>query len=169
MRVVPDLGEPWRISSLVTPVGRLTVVHAQAAVVAASFASARSRLWFGRTVVPSAPPAWLRALVATALVESLGEFPWSLVDPGVSTLEVGALAEATRIPFGETRAYGEVARAMGRPGRARMVGRAMSLCPASLLIPTHRVIRADGRPAPSERGGIADRLRAYEQARLLKT
>jgi len=40
----------------------------------------------------------------------------------------------------------------------------MSRSPASLLIPTHRVVRADGRPALPERGGMAERLRGYERA-----
>jgi AraC family transcriptional regulator of adaptative response/methylated-DNA-[protein]-cysteine methyltransferase len=55
--------------------------------------------------------------------------------------------EALRgIPYGETRSYGEVARAMGQPGAARAVARACAANPAALLIPCHRVVRGDGQP-----------------------
>jgi methylated-DNA-[protein]-cysteine S-methyltransferase len=51
---------------------------------------------------------------------------------------------ARRIPYGETASYGEVAIMAGSPGAARAVGTAMSRNPISLVIPCHRVIRADG-------------------------
>ncbi|MBI4421074.1 MAG: bifunctional DNA-binding transcriptional regulator/O6-methylguanine-DNA methyltransferase Ada, partial [Gemmatimonadetes bacterium] len=49
-----------------------------------------------------------------------------------------------KIPYGETRSYGEVARAAGRPGAVRAVARACATNPAALVIPCHRVLRADG-------------------------
>lgn len=49
-----------------------------------------------------------------------------------------------RIPYGETRSYSEVARALGRPGAARAVARACATNPVSLVIPCHRVVREDG-------------------------
>lgn len=52
--------------------------------------------------------------------------------------------ELTRIPFGETRAYGEIADALGRPGAARAVGRANATNVLPLVVPCHRVIAADG-------------------------
>lgn len=160
---VKDAGEEWIRTRVPTPVGPLTVVYAGPAVVAASFEDAGT-YWFGRPTRPGRPAAWLTRLITTALSDSIGSIAWLLVDPGVTELEARALSEATRIPFGETRAYGEVANRMGYPGRARLVGRAMSRSPASLLIPTHRVIRADGRPSCPERGGIAERLRRYERS-----
>ena len=50
----------------------------------------------------------------------------------------------TRIPYGETRSYGEVAAAVGRPGAARAVGMACHANPAALIVPCHRVVGADG-------------------------
>ena len=47
------------------------------------------------------------------------------------------------IPYGETRSYGEVAKAMGRPTAVRAVARACATNPVALLIPCHRVIRED--------------------------
>ncbi|WP_428099797.1 methylated-DNA--[protein]-cysteine S-methyltransferase [Candidatus Rariloculus sp.] len=48
------------------------------------------------------------------------------------------------IPFGETRSYGEIAKAVGRPGGARAVGSANANNPLGLIVPCHRVIGADG-------------------------
>jgi O-6-methylguanine DNA methyltransferase len=48
------------------------------------------------------------------------------------------------IPYGETRTYGEIARALGRPGSARAVGRANHDNPLPIVIPCHRVIGAKG-------------------------
>ena len=45
------------------------------------------------------------------------------------------------IPYGETRSYGEVAKAMGRPTAIRAVARACATNPVALVIPCHRVIR----------------------------
>jgi len=54
--------------------------------------------------------------------------------------------EALRtIPYGETRTYGEVAAAIGRPRGVRAVARACATNPVALAIPCHRVVAADGR------------------------
>lgn len=48
------------------------------------------------------------------------------------------------IPRGQTRSYGQVAAAIGRPRAARAVARACAENPVALLIPCHRVLRGDG-------------------------
>lgn len=48
------------------------------------------------------------------------------------------------IPFGETRTYAEIARAVGRPAAYRAVGAANGKNPISIVAPCHRVIGADG-------------------------
>ena len=53
-------------------------------------------------------------------------------------------AEMCRIPHGETRSYGQVARAIGRPGGARAVGQACRSNPIGLIQPCHRVIGSSG-------------------------
>ena len=52
--------------------------------------------------------------------------------------------ELTRIPFGATTSYGELAVEVGRPGAARAVGRANATNPICIIVPCHRVIRSDG-------------------------
>jgi methylated-DNA-[protein]-cysteine S-methyltransferase len=49
------------------------------------------------------------------------------------------------IPFGKTRSYGQVAKAVGQPGAARAVGLAAHENPVAIVVPCHRVIGADGK------------------------
>lgn len=56
------------------------------------------------------------------------------------------LLDATRaIPFGAVRTYGDIARAVGKPGAARAVGGALGRNPIPIIVPCHRVIAAGGR------------------------
>lgn len=48
------------------------------------------------------------------------------------------------IPFGETRSYAAIARAVGRPTAFRAVGAANGRNPISIIAPCHRVIGTDG-------------------------
>ena len=48
------------------------------------------------------------------------------------------------IPYGETRSYGDIARAIGNPKASRAVGAANGRNPISIIVPCHRVIGADG-------------------------
>jgi len=52
--------------------------------------------------------------------------------------------ELARIPYGETRSYGDIARAIGRPGAARAVGMANHDNPIAVVIPCHRVVGSNG-------------------------
>jgi methylated-DNA-[protein]-cysteine S-methyltransferase len=66
-----------------------------------------------------------------------------------------AALEAVRsIPYGETAAYSEVAIAAGAPRAARAVGTACATTPFSIVVPVHRVVRADG--SLGEYGGRPD-------------
>jgi O-6-methylguanine DNA methyltransferase len=49
-----------------------------------------------------------------------------------------------RIPFGETRSYGQLAAGPVDPNLSRAVGRANGANPISILVPCHRVIGASG-------------------------
>jgi AraC family transcriptional regulator, regulatory protein of adaptative response / methylated-DNA-[protein]-cysteine methyltransferase len=53
-------------------------------------------------------------------------------------------AELRKIPYGSTRSYRAVARAIGRPRASRAVARACATNPVALAIPCHRVVRDDG-------------------------
>lgn len=83
-----------------------------------------------------------------------------------------ALEAARRIPYGEVASYGEVAIMAGSPGAARAVGTACANTPFSIVVPVHRVVRADGsigeyggHPEVKHflldlENGVADRLRS---------
>ena len=62
-----------------------------------------------------------------------------------SPFETRVWAALQRIPFGETRSYGQLAAELGDPNLSRAVGRANGANPISILVPCHRVIGADGR------------------------
>jgi methylated-DNA-[protein]-cysteine S-methyltransferase len=49
-----------------------------------------------------------------------------------------------KIPFGETRTYGQLAAIVGNPAASRAVGRANATNPIALIIPCHRVVGFDG-------------------------
>jgi methylated-DNA-[protein]-cysteine S-methyltransferase len=51
----------------------------------------------------------------------------------------------TAIPYGETRSYAEIARAIGHPGAVRAVGAANGRNPISIIAPCHRVIGSNGK------------------------
>jgi AraC family transcriptional regulator, regulatory protein of adaptative response / methylated-DNA-[protein]-cysteine methyltransferase len=55
--------------------------------------------------------------------------------------------ELRRIPYGVTRTYSQVARAIGRPTAIRAVARACATNPVSVIVPCHRVVREDGNLA----------------------
>lgn len=68
------------------------------------------------------------------------------------------------IPPGEVRSYGEVAAAIGAPGSARAVARACATNRAALVVPCHRVVRADGQTGGYRWGEARKReLLALEQ------
>ena len=50
-----------------------------------------------------------------------------------------------RIPYGETRSYGQLATELGDPGLARAVGAANGQNPIGVIVPCHRVIGANGK------------------------
>jgi methylated-DNA-[protein]-cysteine S-methyltransferase len=53
------------------------------------------------------------------------------------------LKATATIPFGQTRAYSDIARAIGTARAARFVGNTMARNPFPIVIPCHRVVRAD--------------------------
>jgi AraC family transcriptional regulator, regulatory protein of adaptative response / methylated-DNA-[protein]-cysteine methyltransferase len=55
--------------------------------------------------------------------------------------------ELRKIPYGTTRTYTQVARAIGKPSAVRAVARACATNPVSVVVPCHRVVRQDGNLA----------------------
>ena len=81
-----------------------------------------------------------------------------------------AVWEALRaVPYGETRTYGELARAAGHPSAVRAVGAANGANPVPLVVPCHRVVASGGRLGGYGGGlGLKRRLLALEHQRPLR-
>ncbi|MEM7472012.1 MAG: methylated-DNA--[protein]-cysteine S-methyltransferase [Pseudomonadota bacterium] len=65
-------------------------------------------------------------------------------------------AEMSAIPFGYTRTYGEIAKALGAPAQA--VGQACGANPIPIMIPCHRVMGAKGLTGFSGKGGVETKV-----------
>jgi len=75
--------------------------------------------------------------------------------------------ELLAIPYGETRSYADVARAIGRPKAMRATGAANGANPLPLVIPCHRVIQSGGGLGGFGGGlPLKRRLLAMESARV---
>ena len=54
------------------------------------------------------------------------------------------LEQTMKIPYGETRSYGDIARLINNPRAARAVGNAIHRNRLLIVIPCHRIIQGDG-------------------------
>ncbi|MBY8873590.1 methylated-DNA--[protein]-cysteine S-methyltransferase [Micromonospora sp. PLK6-60] len=129
----------WTV--LDTPIGEFSVATDGEAVCGAHF---------GRLEPAVEEPG--DALAARAVTELRAYFAGELTEFTVpvaarrgSEFERAVWREMTRIPYGETLTYGEVARAVGDPGGARAVGVACNRNPIPVLVPCHRIVGAGGK------------------------
>lgn len=58
--------------------------------------------------------------------------------------QIQAWGAVRKVPYGETRSYGDIARIIGKPNAHRAVGRANKMNPIPIVIPCHRIIGSDG-------------------------
>jgi O-6-methylguanine DNA methyltransferase len=87
----------------------------------------------------------MAAAMQGGLEDIPGRTPDGLVDWGMFAGFQGKVYKAVRrIPRGKVSSYGDIARRAGSPRAARAVGHAMAVNSFPLLIPCHRVVRADG-------------------------
>jgi methylated-DNA-[protein]-cysteine S-methyltransferase len=73
--------------------------------------------------------------------------PWELLDfSDMTELQRRVLETTAAISFGQTRSYSDIAGDVGIPRAARFVGNTMARNPFPIVVPCHRVVRADGSP-----------------------
>lgn len=87
-------------------------------------------------------------------------------DVAATAFEARVWERLRRIPSGETVSYGELAARLGRPAAARAVARACAANPTALLVPCHRVVRADGTPGGWRWGEARKRLLLDRERRV---
>ena len=68
------------------------------------------------------------------------DFPMA---PAGTPFQLSVWNQLLQIPYGQTRTYGQIAAAIGKPGAARAVGMACNRNPLWIVIPCHRVIGAN--------------------------
>ena len=71
------------------------------------------------------------------------DFTWT-VDHRNTSFAHQALAEVSKVRYGQTATYGELAARIGRPRAARAVGGAVGANPLPIIIPCHRIVGSDG-------------------------
>jgi AraC family transcriptional regulator, regulatory protein of adaptative response / methylated-DNA-[protein]-cysteine methyltransferase len=134
-----------------SPLGRMLVAATDKGVCAIQFARSDGELIEGLKrefpfAVRKPDQGGLQAWVETLLSTMTGHEPNAALP-----LDIRATAFQRRvwtylqsIPFGTTRSYGQVAKAIGQPSASRAVARACATNPVAVAIPCHRVVREDG-------------------------
>ncbi len=132
------------------------------------------RRWSQAKLLP--PPPFVHEAITHIRRHLAGEaddlLSLTLDDADLPELAVRIYAYTRAIPVGETRTYGEVAKAMGDPQLARAVGQAMGRNPWPIIVPCHRVLAAGGKTGGfSAPGGVDTKFRilAIEQAHMKQT
>ena len=134
-----------------SPLGRMLIAATDRGVCAIQFGRSDGELLEGlkrefpfaaRKVDESGLQTWVETLLSKMIGKELN---------AALPLDIRATAFQRRvwtylqsIPFGATRSYGEVARALGQPTASRAVARACATNPVAVVIPCHRVVREDG-------------------------
>jgi O-6-methylguanine DNA methyltransferase len=142
---------PDSVARLESPIGALYVAFRESRITYVALdrgegdeaALQRMKRGLGRSVVPSQAPAW----VTETLNAFFRDHRSNLDRVDISDLtpfEQATLHATAKIPPGETRSYGWVAKAIGHPKAARAVGRVMARNPVPLLFPCHRVVNSEG-------------------------
>jgi AraC family transcriptional regulator, regulatory protein of adaptative response / methylated-DNA-[protein]-cysteine methyltransferase len=140
-----------RYTSVDSPLGRMLVAATDRGVCAIQFANSDGELQEGlkrefpfavRKRDDDAMQGWTRTLLQQMKgQESDSSLP---LDIRATAFQRRVWSYLQSIPFGATRSYGEVAKAIGRPTAARAVARACATNPVAVAIPCHRVVRENG-------------------------
>lgn len=135
------------VDTFPTPFGLFsTAVDEQGTLVATAFGSRealRQRSPFGDLMDDKTVNRPVREQVLAYCAGERREFTLSL-SPRGTPFQQKVWWALRRVPFGETRSYGQLAANVENPAASRAVGRANAANPICLIVPCHRVIGADG-------------------------
>src|SRR5271155_4934904 len=140
-----------RYACVDSPLGRMLIAATDRGICAIQFARSDGELLEGlkrefpfavRKPDGGALQAWVKTLLSQMVGKELN---------AALPLDIRATAFQRRvwtylqsIPFGATRSYSDVAKAIGQPTASRAVARACATNPVAVAIPCHRVVREDG-------------------------
>jgi methylated-DNA-[protein]-cysteine S-methyltransferase len=133
---------------LPSPIGELTVVAEAGAITHLLMDAATYRPDDPEVLGEAGDPA--DEPFAAAAVQLAAYFTGALTDfdlplaPRGDVFHQKVWALLRQIPYGETRSYGDLARALGDRNLAQAVGTANGRNPIAVVVPCHRVIGADG-------------------------
>lgn len=99
-------------------------------------------------------PAPLPKPLAQALARGMARGDGSGADfSRYEGFEVEVLQEVAKVPYGVTRTYKDIAKALGNVNAAKQVGTIMAKNPLPLLVPCHRILPSDGKIGVYAMGG----------------
>jgi methylated-DNA-[protein]-cysteine S-methyltransferase len=129
-----------------SPVGKLKLVASADALVAVLWEREdRNRVKLDAAMLDSQQPILLETERQLSEYFSGGRTEFDLpLQPDGSEFQKKVWQALREIPFGQTRSYLELAKALGSSKAARAVGAANSKNPLSIIVPCHRVVGADG-------------------------
>jgi len=134
-----------------SPLGRLLVAATDRGVCSVCIGESDAKL--ERALIEEYPKAEIRqdaAQLKTALEALQAHLAGRLpqldlpIDVQATIFQWRVWRELQKIPYGETRSYREIARAIGKPKAARAVGRACATNRVAVVIPCHRAVQAGG-------------------------
>lgn len=163
-------GEPVTAISFQSPLGSLVAAAVDDGVCLLEFGdiarleqqAPQLRRWFQGPIVAGSHPHLdqLRHELEEYFAGARCDFTLPLVIRG-APFELGVWAALRQIPFGETRSYADIARAVNNPKAVRAVGSANGRNRLAIVIPCHRVVNADGRLG-GYGGGLWRKVRLLE-------
>lgn len=133
-------------ATLDTPIGRLRLAATEAGLAAVLFPNQENVVFPKREESAAARAHLDMALKALEryFAGEEREFKDLTLAPSGTAFQLGVWRELSRIPFGETRSYADIARAINNPKGMRAVGLANGRNPLPIIVPCHRVIGANG-------------------------
>ncbi len=142
-------------ASIATPIGRVHVAATSTGVARIELPDPNAGLRMNVWLALHFPESSIRAGVTPILKRAIGQleayftaartefsFPFDLRG---TAFQMAVWQQVLKIPFGETKTYGEIAAAVGSPRAVRAVGAAQAANPVPIVVPCHRVIGSNGR------------------------
>jgi methylated-DNA-[protein]-cysteine S-methyltransferase len=144
--------EAFTLDRIETPVGMVLIVtDVDGAVRAFDFLDYKARMMrllhrhYGPVALADGKaPESVRAAVAAYFMGDLTALDAVVVKTAGTAFQRQVWAALRTIPAGETRSYGQLAVAIGRPTAVRAVGLANGANPVGVIVPCHRVVGANG-------------------------